>query len=347
MAEFELNAEADAPASSSEDERQDPTFEDLFGSSADEDDDEQVVVAVPSEPVSSKSRAKTKVQKAKAKKAKEYRRDWARRMEERKRKIEYENTVFSRACKRLAAQRLAARTVRVTPESELREVTQKMVKAMTISSALDTVAMKAGEPAVYKVMALRHFKDTMATGGVELRAYLSKQPSFFSAVRVWLAPEQGSLPHLELRDALLMELLVYFAKVDTDVLAESKIGGVIKFLASCSRETTRNRTLCSRIIENWVPRDRDTNVSVLVRPVDPVVAARRHREAVRAVLGYATQQLDHSDRARAPECLPFRFRVMPENPYEDVELANTKTGGCGGTVLEKACARLKRKNTRR
>ena len=337
MAEFASDAEPDAPVSSSEEEeKEDPTFEDLFGSSTGDDDDEQEEV----EPVI-KPRKKTKVQKAKE--AKAYRRDWARRMEESQRRAEYQNTVFSQACKRLADERRAARTVRVTPESELREVTQRMVKAMDISSALDAVAMKAGEPAVYKVSALRHFKETMATGGLQLRAYLSKQPSFFTAVRVWLAPERGALPHIELRDTLLIELLSYFAKVDPDVLQESKIGGVIKFLSACPRETVKNRTLCLRIIDNWTPRNRDTHVDVLVRVVDPVVAARRSRAAVRAVLGAASQ----SNRARAPERQALRFSCMPADPYEDVELTTTTTGGCGGTALEKACSRLKRKNARR
>ena len=170
-------------SSDNDEDGKDPTFEDLFGELSDDDDDEkEVVVHCDHLSVVVRTEVVVKSKKATAKRV----RAW--REAERKRQIEYENTVFSQACKRLAAQRRDARTVRITPEVELRDTTHSLVRAMTLASELDDGALRSKEPAIYKVKTLKSFKQTLAKGGVQLRAYLSNQPAFFSAVRLCLTP---------------------------------------------------------------------------------------------------------------------------------------------------------------
>jgi hypothetical protein len=343
--------EAPPPLSDDEGDGGLTDFDDLFGITS---DDEPESVERPVE-VAAQPRVVTTQSRKKSKKERRAARAWKKREADRKRKAELEDTPFARACKQLTAKRRAARTVREVPASELHLQMLRLVALMEDAASKDAAALVLGTLALHKVAALDDFKRKLAEGGPQLLAYLANQPEFFSAVRKWLAPTKNALPALDLRTTMVDMLLSHFPRIGHDVLRESRVGGVVKFLSQCKRETARNKAVCTRIVQNWARKSGDEAVAVAqrvaTRDVNYEQLAAQSRNAERSagirqshvVVSTNVQTTTTSLRARIPDTVRLDFTIAPRDKFSHLELQQRNGGdGLKGTKLGKSINRMKR-----
>lgn len=248
-----------------------------------------------------------------------------------------------------------ARTRRKRKDGELLndsdDIIEDMIKRMKEAAEADRELNKQKKPAVKVLCMLPLVKRNLMK--VELHPAMI-DGGILSAITEWLAPlPDKSLPHLEVRESLLKQLLE-FAQISTEGLKMSGLGKAVMYLFKHPRETRTNKEMANRLINEWARpifshtadyrglskeerEQRDIEQLPKKRRISLEGGATPHRDIGKALSG-EEKVLRPGDpgyvyRARVPQLSNRDYVIRPKwNVEEKMHISSKKKGS---TKLDK------------
>ncbi|ESO00789.1 hypothetical protein HELRODRAFT_82441 [Helobdella robusta] len=127
----------------------------------------------------------------------------------------------------------------------------EMIKVMNTAAKQDRQLNSQNKPAIQVMRQLPYVKAKL--GKLEILESLSDS-GILSSVAIWLAPLTNlCLPHLEIREALLKQLLEY-PPISSEALKASGLGKAVAYLSKHPKETAINKGRCQQLIIRWAKR---------------------------------------------------------------------------------------------
>eukprot|EP01116_Phalansterium_solitarium_P019071 TRINITY_DN522_c2_g1_i1.p2 TRINITY_DN522_c2_g1~~TRINITY_DN522_c2_g1_i1.p2 ORF type:complete len:565 (-),score=266.89 TRINITY_DN522_c2_g1_i1:2099-3793(-) len=218
---------------------------------------------------------------------------------------------------------------------------------------LDDNANRAKQPAVHKLKLLPELLDQLAKKEVQLRLL---EKGVLALLRRWLEPlPDGSLPNLNVRQAVLQLLDGWSAPLELEELRDSQLGKAVMRLYRHPAETPGNKRLAHGLIDRWSRpifgiqmnyKSIDPEHVVQVMPDDSsgrrgagrvlLDAARGGNEVPAYLLGVK----DKAQHARIPQPMPLDFKKRPVANIDQTQLPAPKPKQRAG--LERHLQNLRR-----
>ncbi|ESN94852.1 hypothetical protein HELRODRAFT_87508 [Helobdella robusta] len=124
----------------------------------------------------------------------------------------------------------------------------EMIQKMNTAAEQDRQLNCQNKPAIRVMRQLPYVKAKL--GKLEILESLSDS-GIFSSIAIWLAPLPNlCLPHLEVREALLKQLLDY-PPISSEALKASGLGKAVAYLFKHPKETANNKDRCQQLITRW------------------------------------------------------------------------------------------------
>ncbi|ESN99982.1 hypothetical protein HELRODRAFT_83644 [Helobdella robusta] len=128
------------------------------------------------------------------------------------------------------------------------DIIADMMKIMNEAAEQDRELNKQRKPAIRVMLQLPYIKAQLKKADM-VNSLLDS--GILSSITSWLAPlPDHSLPHLEIREALLKQLLD-FPPISTEGLKMSGLGKAVMYLFKHPKETKKNKEMCHKLITNW------------------------------------------------------------------------------------------------
>lgn len=347
--------------------------DDLFGDAADLDLESEKGGGSRGKKHSSKS-SKSSSSGGKKHKSSSSDAETAAQQRKRKREERLAGNPMEQALARVRA-RKQARTQAEVDKVQLVNMAVELRKKMKRAHEQDVSAMAEGRPALAKIAACGEVQKMLIAH--PLRDHLTEDVELFECVREWLEPLHKQLPNIKIRTMLLDVMWQYYPRLPLGIIADSRVGNIVKFLSVCPAESVPNRNKAAKLVESWARNEEDTDYKTVTEEkqerderqgragADQWMdkKGQRSRQARRQAGLTSVKKLENrvsasqaaerptsGYRARIPQQIPLRFERQPASGVvngqliDEMEDLRTRSAPTANPGFQKTLGNLKRKS---